>query len=110
MHCNPSQQSRLFRLKEIERLPQDAYGVYAFWFRDRCLYVGKAQDQPLVERLKQHWQSCHNQALRQWLIAKPVEIKFITKVISDRSRIPSFERFYIHRFQPITNKIRYHKR
>ncbi|WP_081617244.1 GIY-YIG nuclease family protein [Thioalkalivibrio sulfidiphilus] len=107
MSCDPRNASRPFRLSEIERPEYHGYGIYGFWYRGRCIYIGKAEDQVLTERLKQHWANCHNDLLKQWLAAKPGEIRFVVKMIDHKEQIQVYEKFYIRRFQPITNKIRY---
>ena len=53
----------------IEKMPKDISGVYAFWCRDngKCIYVGMAKDQPIRNRLRQHWRDSHNEKLKMWI-------------------------------------------
>ena len=58
-----------FSYTGITKIPKGVSGVYAFWRRDngRCLYVGKAEDQPIRERILQHWRGSHNEKLNLWM-------------------------------------------
>ncbi len=55
----------------LTKLPKKAVGVYAFWHRrsGKCVYVGMASAQPIKNRLRQHWNGSHNEALRLWMQA-----------------------------------------
>lgn len=98
---------RPFRLKNIDDIEQSSYGVYGFWYKRRCIYIGKAGRQPISNRLRQHWSETHNPLLKDWLEAKGKEITFAYQVIPNRDQIDAYERFYIRQFQPVTNKIRF---
>ena len=97
-----------FTLSNINSVvPGDTSGVYAFWFRDYCIYVGKAADQSLRKRLKTHWEKSHNAELTNWIKAKPGELRISFRTLDGSKAIARFEKFYIRRFNPLTNKIRY---
>ena len=105
--CNPYQNQLLFRKSAFSRIPDDAYGIYGIWFRHLCVYVGKAEIQTIGERLEQHWKSSHNSKLQTWINAKGPELRVAYKIVPERSKIDTLERYYIRRFQPITNDIMY---
>ena len=70
----PSQGRRMrgisrFSYMGIAKIPKEISGVYAFWCRDngKCIYVGKAEDQTIRERLKQHWRGSHSEKLNLWM-------------------------------------------
>ena len=106
MTCRPHELARPFTQRNIERLPDEAVGVYGLWFGQICLYVGKAERQPMKVRLLNHFNNCHNPDLKNWLNAYSKDIVFVAKTIDDRSRIHWAERQYISRFVPRTNKTR----
>lgn len=107
MACSPYERMIAFRLREFEKIDQDAYGIYGFWFKRRCIYVGKAAEQPIAIRLVQHWKGSHNQLLRNWIEAKGKELKIAYKYIPEIAKIDILERYCINKYQPETNKIRY---
>ena len=104
MTCRPLELARPFTQRNIERLPDDAVGVYGLWFGRICLYVGKAERQPMKDRLMNHFNNCHNPDLKDWLKAFSKDIVFVVRVIDDDSCIHQTERQYIARFVPRTNR------
>ena len=92
-----------FRLASLDEIPR-AHGLYGFWFRRRCLYVGQAKGQTIAERLKQHWRHPHNKYLSDWIKADASKIQISYLIIDRLSEIDFLERHYISKFQPITNK------
>lgn len=96
-----------FRLSQIEKLDSDACGVYAFWYRNRCIYVGMAQKQSVRRRLLKHWAGTHNEDLKLWIDAKRDALSVCCKIISRASLIPAEERRQIGKLQPLANKIMY---
>ena len=87
--------------------PATAHGVYGIWFRRRCIYVGKADLQPISTRLKQHWEHSHNERLQAWIKAKGRRLRVSYLALSPRKNIDIYERYFIARFQPITNRVRF---
>ena len=98
-----------FRRADFDKIPSNAFGVYGVWFGKRCIYVGKAEDQPIARRLMQHWRGSHNQDFANWVKAKGVGLRVAYLALDDKSKVACFERFYIRRFQPLTNKQRYNE-
>jgi hypothetical protein len=94
---------RPFTRRRIESLPDAAFGVYGFWYRRLCIYIGSAIDQPLQQRLLQHWMKSHNSELRSYLIAFPEEMQFAVKMMAQK-RAKTAERLYIERCAPLTNR------
>ena len=107
--CNPYQNQLRFRVVDFRTISEDAYGVYGIWFGLQCLYVGQAKLQPIAKRLEQHWKFADNPKLRMWIEAKGPELTVAVRRIEDHAKIDCFERFYIHKFQPLTNVIRYER-
>ena len=93
-----------FRRANLENIPDDAYGLYGFWFGKRCLYVGQAKRQPIALRLEQHWRGTHNDYLADWIRAKGSQLRVSYVVVEQPTDIDNLESAYIKRFQPITNK------
>ena len=81
--------------------------MYGIWFRRRCIYVGKGDSLTIFQRLKGHWEHSHNDGLRAWIQAKGRRLKVRYLVLSQRRDIDLYERYFIARFQPITNIVRY---
>ena len=100
----PYQNQLPFRRADLEKVPDDAYGLYGLWYRRRCLYVGQAKSQPIARRLEQHWRRTHNADLAAWIKAKGSQLRVSYTVIKTQSNIDALEAEYIRRFQPITNK------
>lgn len=104
MACTPFIGLKRFSQINIDKIPDDEFGIYGFWYKKICLYVGKAQSQPIKKRLTDHYLNCHNDDLKDWIKAFPTEIYFQTKCIRDKNTIHATERLYIARFCPRTNK------
>ena len=105
--CNPYSNQVRFRKVDFEKIPQDAYGVYGIWFRLRCIYIGKAEKQPIPKRLEQHWRGTHNHKLKMWIDAKGRKLKVAFLIVQHNSQINVLERLYINKFQPLANELRY---
>ena len=92
------------RLPNIRSIPSDAYGLYAFCLKanGRCIYVGKAEKQPLKVHLEQEWANSHNEDLRSWIQAfgNAMDICYLRV---EKRKISRMERFFIHRWHPETN-------
>lgn len=107
---NPVNQARhsktLMRLSRIsiERIPPDKIGVYAFWNpkNGKCIYVGKAEHQPIKERLRNHWRKAENEKLRLWIEALGAQIK-ICYLPLGRNKIDKYETRLIRAWNPEAN-------
>ena len=88
----------------LEEVPRDLTGVYAFWYRrtGRCVYVGKASEQTVRERLRQHWRRSHNEALNLWMKAYG-NLLDVGYAPVEKRRIRAVERRLIRRWKPETN-------
>lgn len=89
----------------ISRIPKSIFGVYAFWCRDnkKCIYVGKAKNQPIRNRLKDHWRESHNKTLRLWIQAFGDNLD-VCYTSTERRKIDTFERRLIKAWKPEANK------
>ena len=105
--CNPYSNQLNFKKIDFDKIPSGTHGIYGIWFGRRCIYIGKAEDQPIRTRLEQHWTKAENAEFQTWINAKGSALKFTYLVISEKSNIDSMERLFIRKFQPLTNKIRY---
>lgn len=90
--------------RTFEEMPRDLTGIYAFWYREtgRCVYIGKASDQPVTNRLRQHWRRSHNETLRLWIVAYG-EFLDVCYAAVDRRKINALERRLIRRLNPEAN-------
>ena len=95
-----------FRRADLDKVPANAFGVYGFWYRKRCIYVGKAEKQPIARRLKQHWRGSHNPDLANWVRAKGSQLRVGYILVEKESEIDDLEKQYIKQFQPLTNRHR----
>ena len=108
--CSPYERLKGLRLSAIESVPAGAHGIYGFWYRRRCIYIGQAARQTLSERLKQHYQSstspsgASNPRLAYWLAAMGSDLSFAYCICEDSSEIDALERHHIKRFQPLANR------
>ena len=88
----------------IEMIPREIIGVYAFWCRDTgsCIYVGKAKDEPVKERLAGHWRESHNETLRFWIreFGDNLDICYMSV---EPNRIDKFEDRLIKTWRPEAN-------
>ena len=102
--CNPYANQIRFRALEFAKIPQGAHGVYGIWYKRHCIYVGKAVQQTIADRLRQHWSRTHNEALQMWIDAEGPNLKVAFLAIDDCKRIECYERYFIGRFQPLANE------
>lgn len=105
--CDPYSKQVQFSIRGFQRIPADARGVYGIWFRRRCIYVGKAGDQSISERLVQHWKRSHNERFQAWIEAKGSRLRVAFLIVTNPICIDAYERLCINRFQPIANQVRY---
>jgi len=92
-----------FRRHVIDRIPANARGGEGFWHRSKCLYIGKAKDQPIKNRFKQHWNYSHNVELRRWIKAFDQHIQ-ICYLPVDNAKINKMEKRLIQALLPETNQ------
>ena len=93
-----------FRRVNLGKVPSDKHGVYSFWYRQRCIYVGKAPIQPIQRRLEQHWSGSHNDVLKQWIDSKGEKLCVEYVVVPDISLIAEIAEQLIKLYQPLANK------
>ncbi len=96
-----------FRLSALNRSVPDKIGVYGFWFRDYCVYIGMTETQSLHTRLLNHWEGTHNKVLRLWISAKRDNLVVAFLTADDPHQAACYERYFIHIFHPLTNKLLY---
>lgn len=104
MSCKPTEGTIPFRLAAFEALSVDEHGLYSFWFKRICIYIGKAECSSIRQRLTEHWTKTHNDYLAEWIDAKGPDLRIKFKVINKRAEIEVFERFFIRKFKPLANK------
>lgn len=93
-----------FSYQAIELMPRDVIGVYAFWSKstERCIYVGRAKDQPIHKRLRSHFQQSHNRRLRGWITYLRADLQFCYAQVA-RNQVERVERWLIRQWRPDAN-------
>lgn len=83
----------------------DSPGLYSFWVRGRCLYVGKS-DTSLRRRLKEHCEAEDSPLLRENFEAYGTEIKAVVAYYEDVSeeRLRELESEAIRKMRPLANR------
>lgn len=101
---NHSRSSMPLSLSSIERIPSSAKGVYAFWnsANGKCIYVGKAEDQPIKARLRSHLRNTHNEKLRLWIQALGAKLH-ICYLVVEGGIIDKYETRLIRAWNPEAN-------
>ncbi len=99
--CSPFLCWRRFTHVNISKC-ENKPGVYGFWYKRNCIYIGKTEKQGLRDRLLQHWNGSHNNRLRDWIKSKKSNLMFCFKPI-DVAQVDIAERYYIYKYQPLTN-------
>lgn len=94
---------RAFSMLNINSL-SNGVGIYAFWYNNKCIYIGKAEQQTLKERLTQHFRNCHNDDLKLWISVYGVQLKFCYLEVMKKESVDFLEQKFIYRLQPMTNK------
>lgn len=99
-----------FRRYNIDSIPSNIKGVYAYWCRTngKCVYVGKAEKQPIKKRLTQEWLSPHNENLKSWINAFGNDLDICYLSVKN-NKIDRVETRLIRMWNPETN-IRKRKR
>ena len=106
--CTPYDRQFPFTIRDFQRIPREVRGVYGIWYRRRCIYVGKADSQPISRRLEQHWRHSHNDRLQAWITSRGRQLRISYLALSPRRNIDIYERYFIARFQPLANQVRHH--
>jgi len=96
-----------FRWSAVDKHVPEQIGIYGFWFRGYCIYIGKTEKQSLKKRLSDHWNGSHNETLNLWIAAKRDELKISFIEIKNQNEMSVYERYFIRHYQPLTNKIRH---
>lgn len=83
----------------------DTPGLYCFWVRDTCLYVGKS-DISLKRRLKEHCEAEDNPLLREKFKAYSTEIKVVVAYYDgiSKERLRELESEAIRKMRPLANR------
>ncbi len=96
------------RYSNIDSIPHDAIGIYGFWHKDngRCIYIGKAEKQPIRERIRQEYDNSHNPSLKTWIkyFRNSLEICYLAVPCSKRHTVNKLETRLIRLWNPETNK------
>jgi hypothetical protein len=106
-NCEPECKRIPFRLSALNKHVPRKVGIYAFWFGNYCVYIGKTEKQSLLKRLLDHWEGTHNPQLHLWIAAKRDSLLVAFLEVDNPKQIGIYERYYIRIFQPLTNKVRY---
>ena len=85
------------------RISKDMSGLYAFWLRGRCLYVGKSID--ISRRMYQHRMTEHNPKLERYFsaFAQEIEVSYISLMDKSETEILRLENKMIRILRPATN-------
>lgn len=96
-----------FILYNIDSIPDNAIGIYGFWFRKngKCIYVGKAEKQPIKKRLRQHWRKSHNLQLQSWIREFREFLDICYLPVKCKKKINKMEVRLIRAWRPETNII-----
>lgn len=89
----------------IDALAPDLPGVYGFWCRTngKCIYVGKAVEQTLKDRLIQEWGNSHNEGLKQWIQAFGDDLDVCYLPVQNHGKIGRMESTLIKVWHPEVN-------
>ena len=87
------------------RIGRTEQGLYAFWLRSSCLYVGMST--VLRRRIHQHRMQEHNDTLSRYFIAfwSDIEASFVALNGKTEPELRRAEREVIQQLRPRTNKI-----
>lgn len=90
--------------RAIELMPNGVIGVYAFWSKStkRCIYIGKAKDQPIYRRLKAHLKESHNFRLRMWIKYRGADLQFCYAQVAE-NHVCRVEKWLIRQWRPDAN-------
>lgn len=88
------------------RVASGKVGLYAFWYGNACLYVGKSTD--IQRRLYQHRFREHNPKLLQYFraFARDIKVSYVSGDDCRTINLLSLEGNIIKDLRPITNVVR----
>ena len=89
-----------FNLVAINHGELEVPGVYIFWRKSNCVYVGISNN--LRIRLTKHFESCHNDCLNAW-IRSPYQLHFQVLEVNEKNHRHIRERDLIRRYDPSCN-------
>ena len=90
-----------FKRSDIEfNIPSES-GIYFFWSKKFCVYIGQAVN--LRERLLTHWSKSHNEDLNIWIRAIGINLCINYELVS--RDLSNAEQTFIDRYQPHLNRI-----
>ena len=93
---------------EIDRAGLINPGIYVFYFKKMCIYVGSAE-RPLGERLREHWRGSHNDRLTNWIKVYGKKLRVEVREIKTIDRIKSVEQGEMDRLSPLVKKVKARK-
>ena len=94
-----------FSCIEIDRAGLVNPGIYVFFLKKTCIYVGSAE-RPLGERLKEHWRGSHNDRLSNWIRVYGKKLRVEVREVKNLDRIKSVEQGEMDRLSPLVNKVK----
>ena len=98
-----------FTLMNVLSIPPNEAGIYIFHHRQHFIYVGKSgQGQGVQERLQGHYNSSHNEHLKQWIDAIDGRL-MVTPIPCTENVLDDLEKSAIRHLQPIANERRYER-
>jgi hypothetical protein len=93
---------------EINRAGLVKPGIYVFYLKKICIYVGSAE-RPLGERLREHWRGSHNDRLTNWIKVYGKKLRVEVREVTNLARIKSVEQGEMDRLSPLVNKVKARK-
>ena len=94
---------RPFRSKRLDQVAATP-GLYVFYFRKKCLYVGMSTN--LKNRLRTHWSGgSHNKSLKKWIVTKKdsLQVYYVKTMVSQKEKVKRVEDWLIRRLNPTLN-------
>ena len=93
---------RRFNLVSITHGHLSVPGLYIFWRKRNCIYIGISAN--IQKRLLQHYQKCHNPCLRAW-IESDYSLEFTFFEVADKAQRHLREIHLIKNYDPCCNDI-----
>lgn len=94
---------RPFTYNYHNQVSENARGLYAFWARGMCLYVGMSEN--IGTRMYQHRMNEHNRELDRYFsaFAREIEVAYIQMQGKTRKQLQQLEHKAICNLRPIAN-------